>query len=400
MYLNKIVLIIVLTGIAFTVFAGHFTAAFNGNGQNQMNINVITATIGGMALEAGDEIAAFDGTICCGIFILTQSIVYSSPSTFVRIAASLADAGLSNGFTSGHAITYKFWDSGNNLEFSGLTAEYIDPITALTTVAPGYTASATVFVKLTVAAPVYYLQATVFMEGPYNLGTGLMNALLKTSSLIPLTQPYSGAPRNYPGIEHVASVPAGVIDWVLVELRTAATPSAATTIMSGWPKACFLKSTGAIVDLDGASLLTLGYPAVSGSLYLVIRHRNHIAIMSSVGMTLTGNNYVYNFTTSVAQAYGGSAGYKLLANGVYGMVSGDSDGDGSVSVLDFSKWATDFGKNQVYIPADIDCDGQVTVLDFSKWATSFGTGNLVPLKRLGISDPDSHSNVLYKCQVP
>ena len=64
-------LFVILLFAANSFAQGHFVVAFTGNGQDHMNINVVTATIGGVALEAGDEIAAFDGTICCGKVTLT-----------------------------------------------------------------------------------------------------------------------------------------------------------------------------------------------------------------------------------------------------------------------------------------------------------------------------------------
>jgi len=129
--------------------AGHFTVAYTGNGQDHMNLNIMTATVDGLALESGDEIAVFDGTICCGKATLTQPIVFADNTTFVPIGASKADEGLSNGYTVGSAITYKFWDSSMGKEFSLITAEYLDPGTGLATIAPTYIANESAFVKLT-----------------------------------------------------------------------------------------------------------------------------------------------------------------------------------------------------------------------------------------------------------
>ena len=67
-------LIAVLLLAANSFAQGHFVVAFPGNGQDHMNIFVLTATIGGVPLKAGDEIAAFDDTICCGKAILVQPI--------------------------------------------------------------------------------------------------------------------------------------------------------------------------------------------------------------------------------------------------------------------------------------------------------------------------------------
>ncbi len=106
---------------------GHFVLSYTGNGFEHMNLYVVTATINGISLEAGDEIAVFDGTICCAKAILTQPININDPNSFVTLKASKADPGVSEGYTFGHSIIYKFWDSSNGLEISGITSQYIDP---------------------------------------------------------------------------------------------------------------------------------------------------------------------------------------------------------------------------------------------------------------------------------
>jgi hypothetical protein len=130
---------------------GHFVPAFSGNGEEHMNINVVEAKIGGVSLEAGDEIAVFDGTICCGKVILSQPIVFSNPGTFVSIAASKTETGMSNGFTAGNPITIKFWDSSKRREMAGISANFINTSGATIT-APKFTVGASTFVKLSVIA--------------------------------------------------------------------------------------------------------------------------------------------------------------------------------------------------------------------------------------------------------
>ena len=242
----------------------------------------------------------------------------------------------------------------------------------------------------------YSLATTVFLEGLFN-GANAMNTTLNTLNLMPKLQPYSVAPWNYAGTETVATLPAGVVDWVLVELRDAATQATALagTKLAGWPKAFFLKTDGTIVDVTGASP-NIGRPVIANNLYAVVRHRNHLSIMNANPMTLTGTTFSYNFSTAITQAYGGAAGYKQLATGLFGMVGGDDDADGSVTVLDFSKWATDFGKSALYLSSDLDGDGQITVLDFSKWALNFGTANIAPLKSMNLQG----SEAKYASQVP
>ena len=199
------------------------------------------------------------------------------------------------------------------------------------------------------------LIVSVFLEGMYDGANINLKTTLNNLSLIPKTPPYNGAPWSYVGSESVASIPAGVVDWVLVELRQAVSPSLAlaSTILPGWPRAYFLNSNGTIVDLDGTSYPLIGNPSNNPNLYVVIHHRNHIAIMSATELIPAAcDNYSYNFTDLVTQAYGNSAGYKQLKTGVCAMVCGDADGDGSISVNDFTKWATDFGKTSLYLSSD------------------------------------------------
>jgi len=152
--MKRLTYLVVILLIAANSFAqGHFTLSFNGAGHDHMTIYVVSATIGTTALEAGDEIAVFDGAVCCGKATLTKSIVLTSKSTFALIAASQKDNGSPNGFTLGNPITFKFWDSSQNKEFTGLTAEFLDPSTGQSSSTPNFTPNETTFVKLSVAAP-------------------------------------------------------------------------------------------------------------------------------------------------------------------------------------------------------------------------------------------------------
>ncbi|NOX19613.1 MAG: hypothetical protein GXO87_15200 [Chlorobi bacterium] len=111
----------------------------------------------------------------------------------------------------------------------------------------------------------------VLLEGA-NAGSGTMTTFLNGGGYIPLTQPYSGAPWYYPGTESVTSIPSGVVDWVLIELRS-------TPTLIDETRAAFLKNDGTLVDLDGTS--PVDFPNSSaGNYYVVIKHRNHLSVMT------------------------------------------------------------------------------------------------------------------------
>ena len=209
----------------------------------------------------------------------------------------------------------------------------------------------------------------VFLQGPY--GSGSMSTALNSAGYVPLTQPYSGAPWNYSGSESVTSVPSSVVDWVLLELRTG---TAASTNVAA--RAAFLKSDGSVVDLDGASPVSFGI--AGGSYYIVVKHRNHLAIMSASAADFTSGSASYNFTTAQSQAYGTNA-MKDLGGGAFGMYAGDTNGNGQVQNDD----KNDYWRIQVgtagYKSADFNLNGQVQNDDKNDyWQFNVGLGTQVP----------------------
>ena len=216
------------------------------------------------------------------------------------------------------------------------------------------------------------LNLSVFLEGPFSGSS--MATTLNTNSWIQLTQPYGGTPWNYTGTEQVSEIPTGVVDWVLVELRQAASPDLATSETILNKRAAFVKSNGSVVDLDGSSPVSFDNLSVTAgnNLYVVIRHRNHLAIMSANAAVLTGGVYNYDFTTGINQTYGGENGFKQVGS-AFVMVAGDIYQDGGIWVDDYNDWASEFGATDGYFKSDLDMDGQSYTPDFNNWAINFAS---------------------------
>jgi hypothetical protein len=183
----------------------------------------------------------------------------------------------------------------------------------------------------------------VFLEGPFN-GTD-MDINLKTNNLIPLTSPYSEDART------VTSIPANIVDWVLVELRETSNGAAVTS------KSAFLRNDGKIVADDGTSKITLN--KAPGDYYIVVKHRNHLAVMSTNKVTLP-NSTVYDFTSSANQSYG-TNGIKDLG-GKFGLYGGDSDESGIITNADKDPINTNLNANGYY-NGDTNFSGIVTNAD-------------------------------------
>lgn len=100
-----------------------------------------------------------------------------------------------------------------------------------------------------------FFKLNIFLEGPFN--DAKMNTDLNKANQIPLSQPYNVPPWNYNGNETVAEIPNGaVVDWVLVDIRTADSIGAATSETIFGRKAAFLMNDGTIFNIDGTTLLS------------------------------------------------------------------------------------------------------------------------------------------------
>jgi len=211
------------------------------------------------------------------------------------------------------------------------------------------------------------LDLKVLLEGPYN---GFVMTTVLTE--IPLTQPYTIAPWNYSGSESAASIPDDVVDWVLIELRDTTDATFATSETMIAKQAAFLLSDGSVVATDGISLPQFDV-AIKHNLFVVVRHRNHLDIISANAPTKSGDIYSYDFSTSSPQALGNTP-QKDLGNGIFGMYSGDCNADGLINDDDrTSEWNQNAGKAGYYI-SDLNLDGQsdnpdkneILILNFEK----------------------------------
>lgn len=224
----------------------------------------------------------------------------------------------------------------------------------------------------------FYL--TLFLEGPFN---GIdMDTWLTTNPDIaeqfPLSQPFNTAPWNYAGDESTTLLPEDVVDWVLFEIRDASSPAEATSATIKARQTGLLLRDGTVVSPDGTSFLAVENLSIDHSMYLVIWHRNHLGIMSSIGSPI-GSSHYYNFFDSDAAVYNGYlGGYKELAPDIWGMVAGDANGDGDIDNFDKAAWQAKAGKS-IYTPDDLNLDGTVNNNDKNDlWYINRGDTSYVP----------------------
>ena len=209
------------------------------------------------------------------------------------------------------------------------------------------------------------LSATLFLEGAYDTSTSLMRDNLRTSNVLPLTSPYADAAIVDVAIFNVSGDQA-VVDWVWVALKD---PNTLNTVAA---QSALLLRDGSIVSIDGTSEVV--FPITASEYRVAFYHRNHIPILSASSVSLSGITSTVNFTNDAAIFTGGVAAVKILSTNVYGMISGDVDGNYQIQTTDILNTFPLLG-TAGYQVEDIDLNGQVQFIDvFSFIVFNLGRG--------------------------
>ena len=269
-----------------------------------------------------------------------------------------------------------------------------------------------------------------------NAQSSVMSVNLNRGDLIPLADPYcspatpeflgqaaqfvSDSDRRCTSVT-VSGIPdaitasarfRGIVDWVLIELRETsgdAGSAGGDTVIARKP--AFLLSNGRVVEAEGYAGLASPDPdnctvdgtgnllgsedcpdvefnvPVTGNLYIVVRHRNHLGVMSAVPVVPAvpepgdaGSVYIYDFVVDVERAIGGADGQKNFISSGIGrqavdvalIAAGDLDGNGVIEQEDILGRLLPSLRDTGYVTADLDLDGSVGQSDLA----TFGRGNL------------------------
>jgi hypothetical protein len=227
-----------------------------------------------------------------------------------------------------------------------------------------------------VVYPKSRLSLKVILEGPFNQGTGRMDTSLKTSGA--LAAHFTGIP-----------IPSSAVDSISVEVRDSAI-AAKAKIRKFTP--AWLLADGSVRGFSDTTKHYVEFDTVAGNYFVVVRHRNHLAIMSaSVGpVSAKAGQSSYDFTTAQSQAFGTNP-MAQVSSGVYGMISGDVNQSGIVSASDANSVfgvlnATGYNIN------DVNLSGIVSAADANKVFGNLNKTTQVP--EVSSSPPLSPGKVL------
>ncbi|MBV6403914.1 MAG: glycoside hydrolase [Flavobacteriales bacterium] len=183
--------------------------------------------------------------------------------------------------------------------------------------------------RLTPGGPSVQLALRTALEGPWSTIDQLMRDDLRAAALLPLTEPYTALGYTHVGGGGETTVPAvlqvsgadAVVDWVVVELRDAATPSTVVATRCG-----LLQRDGDVVGTDGLSPLSFNAPA--GSYRIAVRHRNHLGAMTAAAFALAGAPLAVDLTAPATATHGTDARKNL--SGTMALWAGDVTFNGVV----------------------------------------------------------------------
>jgi hypothetical protein len=155
--------------------------------------------------------------------------------------------------------------------------------------------------------PAVRIAAQVYLNGPF--ASGSMRDDLRVAGLLPLSEPYSstgwpqsgggGGESTSPSVFAVTGVNA-IVDWVRVELRSAADASVLVATRQG-----LLQRDGDIVDTDGVS--PLSFPVPAGNYFVAVRHRNHLGCMTAAPIELSGTAVGLDLRSAATPTFGMNA---------------------------------------------------------------------------------------------
>jgi hypothetical protein len=191
-----------------------------------------------------------------------------------------------------------------------------------------------------VAATSATLNTKLFLQGYWN-GTNMVAARYDN-----LVAAGSTTPGN-----------ATDVDSVTIELRNATTYAVEFT-------------AAGMLQTNGNLSVTFPSAALSNNYYLVLKHQSALQLWSASPVAISSTT-AYDFSDNISKAYtdGSNPPMALLASGVYGLYTGDVNGDEYVDAADLNVFELDVENSSLLglfnLPSDFNGDTYVDAADYS-----------------------------------
>ncbi len=242
------------------------------------------------------------------------------------------------------------------------------------------------------------MELYLWLEGPFDLANQNMRTQLNTARLLPgqinpnstnalpvtpAGHPYSSSQPNgdwfHEGNEGLLNLEyePSVVDWILVSLYSDLTPTLV------WQSAALLHSDGHV------QFLKLPPRTLNDAYYILVEHRNHVAVLTPDPVPVVNFSINYDFRTanSYIQTNGFGFGQKQMPSGDWVMFAGEGQQDdpSSYDVNGFDKafWIENNGLFNLYHNADFDLSGDVSGSDKNLWLSNNGVFSGAPKPQKG-----------------
>jgi hypothetical protein len=202
------------------------------------------------------------------------------------------------GFTGNDVFSYNLCDSDNDCS-TGIVNIEVDSVLSIC------------------------LKPKVLLQGPYDFNNHLMWDSLRVHNLIPINEPYSSFPYNQNfthtgggGGESILNPIAifgvtgsnAIVDWVFIELR-----DKNNNKLVKHTRSALLQRDGDIVDVDGVSPICF-QGLTDNQFYIVIRHRNHLGVMTANAKILTTQGIDVDFSNNLEPEFNFGTTHPIAGN--------------------------------------------------------------------------------------
>ncbi len=225
-----------------------------------------------------------------------------------------------------------------------------------------------------------------WLEGPYNEDTDMMDTGLNDRGMLPGQTPASSLPTPTPAGQPYGIAPwfyfssigdgwtdlnytSDAVDWIMVSFRLDA-----NDIDTEVARGVGLITSNGEIEMEDECILE-----GSGSLHIVIEHRNHVAVMTEEPIPIVNGEIFFDFRTANNNL---TTGQKVVETGNWALYAGDgsqiNDLNGyDVNGDDKTLWDDVNGTFYIYHPADYNLNGDVDGADKNLWLENNGVSSQI-----------------------
>ncbi len=201
------------------------------------------------------------------------------------------------------------------------------------------------------------------LQGTYDATIGNMRPRLAEEGLLPFSQPFIHHPWYITDTVEIvddALYQSGIVDWAIVELRAVHDPHIVVE-----RQLALINTYGDLIDPSGRHNGLVFYKMEEEAYYyVVVKARNHLAVISNYTIQATNQSFSYDFSTALDQVQGDHQMIEV-ATGVFALAAGDIDSDGIITLPDFNIFRQESAKINQYVDSDLNMDSNVTIKDFN-----------------------------------